>query len=414
MYLSFISGYELGQFLRIILWIFLPVAIISMLVTTWLHYRRRRRDSEDVLLSIEGFGGGEQSPFGPDEGPAFPMPLRVMGKPAGKVGSSAEDDEAYNETVYKSILWMKEKYEQYRDMSDLRYERLKEELVRSEKKYDDLLASIVEVKVGDRREKLLSGVAHAQVEERAVREVEESAARDVEGSAVRAADGSAARGNSDEGVNEGGEKADPARAGSTRVDPEPRVDRQEGNGEKAPARERAVRPEMRPVLGSGISAAEIERDSLRDLLAERNQQIIFLQRQLDQRIKDFHLAEHEGRGARGQIQELEEQAARTRQRLEEEADRIRHQLDDEIARGRRQLEEQVAESKRQMEEQDANAERKLEEKQRAIVDLEEQIHILRQKIEELVDKLRNNSQLLLNIYQELDKSLKTTDAGPSM
>lgn len=404
MYLSFISGYELGQFLRIILWIFVPVAIVSMLVTTWLHYRRRRRDSDDVLLSLEGLGGGEMDGFGGDEESAFALPLRVLGKPAGKLGSSAEDDDAYNETVYKSILWMKEKYEQYRDMSDLRYERLKEELVRSEKKYDDLLASIVEVKVGDRREKLLSGVAHAQVEERAVREVEESAARDVEGMA--------ARGNSGGGVPEVGEKAAPANAGTVPVEPEKRQDRKEEEGEKAPVRERQVRPEMRPVLGGGISAAEIERDSLRDLLAERNQQIIFLQRQLDQRIKDFHLAEHEGRGARGQIQELEEQAARTRQRLEEEVDRIRHHLEDEIARGRRQLEEQVAEYKRQMEEQEANAERKLEEKQRTIVDLEEQIHVLRQKIEELVDKLRNNSQLLLNIYQELDKSLRSTDATP--
>ena len=148
-----------------------------------------------------------------------------------------------------------------------------------------------------------------------------------------------------------------------------------------------------------------------DQLAERNQQIVFLQRQLDQRVKDFHLAEHEGREARGQIQEVEEQSARTRQRLEEELDRIRHQLDDEIARGRRQLEELMGESKRQLEEHEANAERKMEEKQRVITDLEEQIRIYRKKIEELVDKLRNNSQLLLNIYQELDKSLRTTDTG---
>ena len=274
---------------------------------------------------------------------------------------------------------MKEKYEQYRDMSDQRYERLKDELAKSEKKYDDLLASMVEVKVGDRREKLTSATAHALVEEGAA----VGQAIDVSGETEGKAEGQSGH----------GEMASVAVSGEERAD--------------VPI----VRPETRTVLANAITAAEIERDSLRDLLAERNQQIVFLQRQLDQRIKDFHMAEHEGRGARGQIQELEEQAARTRQRLEEEVDRIRHQLEDEIARGRRQLEEQAGESKRQLEEQEGNAGRMLEEKQRVIAELEEQIHVLRQKIEELVDKLRNNSQLLLKIYQELDKSLRMTDTG---
>jgi hypothetical protein len=381
-----INGYELGQFLRIIMWIFVPVGILSMLVTTWLHYRRRRRDSDEIVLSIQGFGEGKEE---------FVLPLQMSGKssrksdasagsvaPAGS-DTSAEEDGEYKETVYKGILWMKEKYEQYRDMSDRRYDRLKEQLARSEKKYDDLLASIVEVKVGDRREQLLTGTALAQVEERAVLEEED-------------------RGPELGGESSGYQQAEADDAAT------PTVSTMETEGTDPVA----AKPEIRPMLANAITASEIERNSLRDLLAERNQQIVFLQRQLDQRIKDFHLAEHEGRGARGQIQELEEQAARTRQRLEEEVDRIRHQLDDEIVRGRRQLEEQTAESKRQLEEHVANAERKLEEKQRVIAELEEQIHVLRQKIEELVDKLRNNSQLLLNIYQELDKSLRSTDVQP--
>ena len=368
-----ISGYELGQFLRILLWIFVPVAILSMLVTTWLHYRRRRQESGEVFLSIEGFdaGGRREEIF---------IPVRLSEKEGDRVDESgADEDREYQNTVYKGILWMKEKYEQYRDLSDQRYERLKDELAKSEKKYQDLLASIVEVKVGDRREKLLSGTAHALVEERTEAH--------------------------SPGID---------RAVTT-------VEANEHTGETPPGSNGAVQEEEggqvliqrpRPVPVTMTSAAEVERDSLRDLLVERNQQIIFLQRQLDQRIKDFHMAEHEGRGAREQIMELEEQFARTRQRLEEEVDRIRHQLEEEIARRRRQLDEQVAESRRQLEEQEANAERRLEEKQRTIAELEEQLHVYRQKIEELVDKLRNNSQLLLNIYQELDKSLRTTDTSP--
>jgi signal recognition particle GTPase len=117
------------------------------------------------------------------------------------------------------------------------------------------------------------------------------------------------------------------------------------------------------------------------------------------------------REERGRIQELEERSARTRQRLEEELGRVRHQLEEEVARSRRQKDEQVAvaDANRQLEQQVFNSNRQLEEKQRIISDLEGQLRSDRQKIEELVNKLRNNSQLLMNIYQELDKSLHFND-----
>src|SRR6185437_9783320 len=55
--------------------------------------------------------------------------------------ADAQEDE-YKENIYKGILWMKEKYEQYRDLADERYERLKEQLTKMEKKYEDLVASV--------------------------------------------------------------------------------------------------------------------------------------------------------------------------------------------------------------------------------------------------------------------------------
>ena len=54
MYLLTIDLYELGQYLRIVLWICLPLIIISLLVTTWLHYRRRMLDPGGLRLSVEG------------------------------------------------------------------------------------------------------------------------------------------------------------------------------------------------------------------------------------------------------------------------------------------------------------------------------------------------------------------------
>ena len=63
MHLTVISGYELGQFLRILLWICVPIAMCALLVTTWLQYRRRQTFSESLLLSMEGRAGeGEAIP----------------------------------------------------------------------------------------------------------------------------------------------------------------------------------------------------------------------------------------------------------------------------------------------------------------------------------------------------------------
>ncbi|WP_188929018.1 hypothetical protein [Puia dinghuensis] len=139
MSLLLISLYEFGQFLRILLWIFIPLVIVSMLVTTFLHYRRKRRLPEDLelLLSFEGLEGSE--------GLLAAAKMTGNGREAREEGSQAPKGEAEEpedrEKIYKGILWMKEKYEQYRDMADRRYEELKEELSRTEKKYQDLLES---------------------------------------------------------------------------------------------------------------------------------------------------------------------------------------------------------------------------------------------------------------------------------
>jgi len=56
MYSLLISLYEFGQFLRIFLWITMPAAVIAMLVSTYFHYRKKRREQEGVVYAIEGYG----------------------------------------------------------------------------------------------------------------------------------------------------------------------------------------------------------------------------------------------------------------------------------------------------------------------------------------------------------------------
>jgi len=142
MYRLLISLYEFGQFLRILLWISVPLVIFSMLVTTWLHYRRKRQLPDELLLSLDGMEGAE----GLAVLPVLLSTAEINGNgqepveaPGAAMGAPPDPDE--KENIYKGILWMKEKYEQYRDMADRRYDQLKEELARTEKKYQDLLES---------------------------------------------------------------------------------------------------------------------------------------------------------------------------------------------------------------------------------------------------------------------------------
>jgi hypothetical protein len=173
MFLLLVNLYEFGQFLRILLWISVPMFIIAMLVTTWLHYRRRRK-TPDVALSMEGL----DLSTAPEILIAAMKRMSVSPKPAGEyaLASSTSSapvsgtmpglegsptltdtgDMAERETIapadavdnmYKGNLWMKEKYEQYRDMADQRIEQLKEQVARVEKKYEDLLAGRVDQRI---------------------------------------------------------------------------------------------------------------------------------------------------------------------------------------------------------------------------------------------------------------------------
>jgi hypothetical protein len=60
----------------------------------------------------------------------------------GEKGEAGEEEltATGKETIYRGILWMKEKYEQYREQADRRYEQLREELGRSERRYHELVA----------------------------------------------------------------------------------------------------------------------------------------------------------------------------------------------------------------------------------------------------------------------------------
>jgi peptidoglycan hydrolase CwlO-like protein len=130
MYLLLITLYELGQFLRIVLWVFLPLFVIVLLITTYLHHRRKRQRTEIALEGEE---------------------LLLSGETAQVDGEQLEED-----NLYKGLLWMKQKFEEYRMQSDERVsnlkvqldergaaiEMLKEELAQAKEKIADLTSKL--------------------------------------------------------------------------------------------------------------------------------------------------------------------------------------------------------------------------------------------------------------------------------
>ena len=151
MHLLLVNLYEFGLFLRILLWISVPLIVVTLLVTTWLHYRGRRKAGDELRLSMEGMDisaapedllaaiQGRVMSVGVGESKSAEGPAGEEGVSGEVAGGTEELSERERNRMYKGILWMKEKYEQYRDLADQRIEQLKDELVRAEKRYQDLL-----------------------------------------------------------------------------------------------------------------------------------------------------------------------------------------------------------------------------------------------------------------------------------
>jgi hypothetical protein len=111
MHYLLVTLYEFGQFLHIVLWIAIPMAVLSVLITTYLHYHKRRKD----------------------RGQSSEVPLAVS-----QIIQEGEIIVREGENAYHGLLWMKNKYEQDREQAALKYEQLKQELRVSREKYNEL------------------------------------------------------------------------------------------------------------------------------------------------------------------------------------------------------------------------------------------------------------------------------------
>lgn len=139
----------LGLLIRVWLWISVPMAVIILLVATWMNYLRNARPKGGLKLAVEGFGG-EVSPRSGDiyirrddvvgEGEAFKE--EWAGDNAERVVEEEELTATGKETIYRGILWMKEKYEQYREQADGQLVALRVQLDLKQGIIDELVAQL--------------------------------------------------------------------------------------------------------------------------------------------------------------------------------------------------------------------------------------------------------------------------------
>lgn len=174
MVLLSLSMDTLSLFLRVWLWMSVPMSLVILLWATWMNYRIIPRHQGGLKLAIEGWEGqawpiGEGLSAGSGETTGEQRVSRgeeeeeVSVSHGGEVTLSHREEDgvsrgkeervsrgaeerggkgAGRDAIYQGILWMKEKYEQYREQADRRYELLREELRRSELRYQELVMSM--------------------------------------------------------------------------------------------------------------------------------------------------------------------------------------------------------------------------------------------------------------------------------
>jgi hypothetical protein len=112
-----VTLYEFRQFLQILMWIAIPLTIVTLTITVVVHYWRKKRKKEDDFLQPS-----------PD--------INSMVLP--RLGEMPDE----GDPAYQGMLWLRSKYQQDIELADQKQEALKTAYAELEKKHLDLLSKI--------------------------------------------------------------------------------------------------------------------------------------------------------------------------------------------------------------------------------------------------------------------------------
>jgi hypothetical protein len=416
MSLLVISLYELKQFLQILMWIAIPVTVVTLFVTILIHYRRKKQE-EEIL---------------PDQ------PLAQIS--AGEIELTDRGDS------YLHMLQLQKKYVLEIESGQKEHAQLKEDFKKLEKKHIELIAkngmavrsnyaSPVFQDAFQQKEneilQLKASILQSEETLRAEREQKKAHSieinklgnllKDMEMVAMKARQETESLHQSHESEKEEMNQLHDLE----KKDWQARLERL--NQEFSVQKDENAR--LRNLL--------IEQESSQDVIEEKNIQIGFLQNQLDNRIKTYHQLEYQSRENEIRLKELqsgaeavEKELAQVRQdgqdkskhfeSLEEKANQLEEKLNiamQDQAGLMRTIDsktnyiEYVENSLRETEERNAQNLEQLNTAKESFVQLHEKFLIVSEKSEELQQKLAFHSQLLMKIYQDLAKSLDPGVSG---
>jgi chromosome segregation ATPase len=401
MSLLLVSLYEFKQFLQIVLWIAVPLTVIAVGMTVYLHYRRRKKPVGTV----------HDHPLDPSE-----WTLALAGSSSGTdpVSSEALPDWLASSNPDNINLLKKYEAEVRRYKED--YATLKEDYKELEFKYEDLLNKAYNGRQSGADDKAFS----AQEKEKLQQQL-----REAEQALVNA-------------------KAEIA---SLRADHESLQNKyaallqQPAANGSIPSDAGAIDAQRLQLLEQLLAKAEEENNTLRnkinegeylqDLAQEKKLQVDFLQQQLEQRIKTFHQLERKADEAATHLREMKDKSTSFEYRIQvlseeltgkqhevakiqEEATEWRataqiSQQEQQVQQG--QLEEktllvnQLESSLRNMQEEHEALRIDIDSRQQVMDSLKDDLLKEQQKAKELESKLELSSNLLVRIYSELARSL---------
>lgn len=428
MSLLLVSLYEFKQFLQIVLWIAVPLTVIAVGMTVYLHYRRRKKPA----------GTENDHPLNPSE---WTLALAGSSSGADPVSSDALPDWLASSNPDNINLLKKYEAEVRRYKED--YATLKEDYKELEFKYEDL------------RNKAYNGKQPADEKPLSVQEKEklQQQLREAEQAVVNAkAEIEKLQTCFSQQLEEMGSQhrqekeqlvADLA---SLRADHESLQNKyaaflQPSANASVTSDAVAIDAQRLQLLEQLLAKAEEENNVLKnkinegeylqDLAQEKKLQVDFLQQQLEQRIRNFHQLERKADEAATHLREMKDKSSSFEYRIQvlsEELTEKQHEVakiqeeatewrataqisqqEQQVQQG--QLEEktllvnQLESSLRNMQEEHEALRHDIDSRQQVMDSLKDDLLKEQQKAKEFESKLELSSNLLVRIYSELARSL---------
>lgn len=404
--LTFISMYEFKQFMEIVLWIAVPGTILAITITTLVHYRRKKKAAKGAPAYIE-------SNF------QFAMVAETEQLPDW-LASSKPGNASLTKRYEAEIRRYKENYsnleQDFRQLED-KYTGLLNKAYHTEIATDDKLVNRLRQEIKEYKLKiaqLQQAIAVSQKDKDSETEDEYQASlkqqrilQDLQ-EEIRIQ-----KEKNDEQFNEIS-----------------RLRELLTNSNESLTASKKEADNLQKCFSQQVETAGqqnlTEQKYLADMLEEKKLQTDFLQKQLDQRVKNYHQLEERFEESTLQLTHLRKKAADFDQQISQMREELSNAQQDaaisvaslelskeegiqhkEIIRTKIEQIESLETGLKELQEQECILKSEIADKRDTIATLQENVQQEKQKVSSLNSKLELSSQLLIKIYTELAKSFSS-------